>query len=149
MKEGNMKFVTREKVGVERVACPWLVKKFIDPAAEFLFVPEEQVLEVAEKENAISFDVHGKGELDHKDGKCSFEAFLQRYNLTDPALTEMARIIHAADIVADRDSAPEAIGLLAIIKGLQLLYSVDQDRLRTQFPVYDALYAYCQSKAGA
>lgn len=149
MKEGNMKFVTREKVGVERVACPWLVKKFIDPAAEFLFVPEEQVLEVAKKENAISFDAHGKGELDHKDGKCSFEAFLQRYNLTDPALKEMAKIIHAADIVADRDSAPEAIGFLAIIKGLQLLYSVDQDRLRTQFPVYDALYAYCQSKAAA
>lgn len=144
-----MKFVTREKVGVERVACPWLVKKFIDPAAEFLFVPEEQVLEVAKKENAISFDAHGKGELDHKDGKCSFEAFLQRYNLTDPALKEMAKIIHAADIVADRDSAPEAIGFLAIIKGLQLLYSVDQDRLRTQFPVYDALYAYCQSKAAA
>ncbi len=144
-----MKFVTREKIGVERVACPWLVKKFVDPEAEFLFVPEDRVLEVAKEEKAISFDAHGKGELDHKDGKCSFEAFLERYNLTDPALVEMAKIIHAADIAADRDSAPEAIGFLAIIRGLQLLYTDDQDRLRTQFPIYDALYAYCRSKTSS
>ena len=143
-----MKFVTRERIGVDRVAVPWLIRKFVDHKAEFIFVPENQVLDVAKKEGAISFDMHGKGEIDHKDNKCSFEAAVVKYGITDPAVVEMARIVHATDIVADRNTASEAAGLMAITQGFQQLYADDNDRLTHQFPVYDALYAYCKSKVG-
>ncbi len=143
-----MKFVTREHIGVDRVAVPWLIRKFVDPKAQFIFVPENQVLDIAKKEGAISFDMHGKGEIDHKDNKCSFETAVEKYVINDPAVLEMARIVHATDIVVDRNIAPEAAGVMAITRGFQQLYTDDNDRLIHQFPVYDALYAYCKSNVG-
>ncbi len=143
-----MKFVTRGNIGVDRVAVPWLIRKFVEPKAEFIFVPENQVFDVAKREGAITFDMHGKGDIDHKGNKCSFEGAVAKYGLTDPAVLEMARIVHATDIVPDRNTAPEAAGLMAIAQGFQLLYADDNDRLINQLPVYDALYAYCRAKLG-
>src|SRR3972149_7005547 len=111
MREGNdMKWVTREHVHVDRVACPWLIKKFIDPDAEFLFVPSYQVMSVAKSAGAIPYDARGQAELDHHEGRCSFESIIVKYALADPALDVLARIVHAADVVADRNTAPEAAG---------------------------------------
>ncbi|MFH1639648.1 MAG: chromate resistance protein ChrB domain-containing protein [Chloroflexota bacterium] len=141
-----MKFVTRERIGVERVAVPWLLRKFVDAKAEFIFVPADKVIEVAKREGAISFDAHGTGDIDHKDNRCSFESAVEKYKITDPAILEMAKLVHAADIPADINLVPEAPGFLAVIRGFQQLYSDDNDRLRTQFPVYDALYAYYKSR---
>lgn len=143
-----MKFVTREHIGVDRVAVPWLIRRFVDAKAEFVFVPEGQVLEVTKREGAISFDMHGKGDIDHKDNRCSFEAAVARYGISDPAVLELAKIVHATDITADRATAPEAAGLMAITQGFGQMYAGDNDRLTNQFPIYDALYAYCQSKVG-
>ena len=143
-----MKFVTREHIGVDRVAVPWLIRKFVEAKAEFIFVPDSQVLEVAKREGAISFDMHGKGDIDHKDNKCSFEAAVVRYGITDPAVLELAKIVHATDITTDRNTAPEAAGLMAITQGFGQIYADDNDRLTNQFPIYDALYAYCKSNLG-
>lgn len=140
-----MKWVTRERVKVERVACPWLIKKFIDPRAEFLFVPREQVLAVAEREGAIPFDAPGV-ELGHHEGRCSFEAIIEKYHLIDPALLMLAEIVHAADIPADLDRAPQAAGLRAIAEGFHLLGLDDHQLLQLEFPIYDALYAWCQAQ---
>ena len=141
-----MKWVTREHVKVDRVACPWLIKKFIDPDAEFLFVPSEQVMAVASKEGAIPFDVAGV-ELGHHEGKCSFEAIIEKYRLTDPALQLLARIVHGADVQHDLYGRPEALGLKAIAEGFRQLGLKDDHEILTQeFVVYDALYAYCQHK---
>jgi len=140
-----MKWVTRHHVHVDRVACPWLIRRFVDPDAELLFVPPDEVMGVAEREGAIPFDVRGQAELDHHEGRCSFESIMKKYGLTDPALKGVARIVHAADITADRDTAPEAAGLEAIARGFGLLpHADDHEILEKQFPVYDALYAYCQ-----
>jgi hypothetical protein len=142
-----MKWVTRHHVHVDRVACPWLIKKFVDPDAELLFVPPDEVMSVAEREGAIPFDAMGKAELDHHEGRCSFESIIKKYGLTDPALNGVARIVHAADVAADRDTAPEAAGLEAIARGFGLLpHADDHEILEKQFPVYDALYAYCQAR---
>ncbi len=142
-----MKWVTRHHVHVDRVACPWLIKKFVDPDAELLFVPPDEVMSVAEREGAIPFDARGQAELDHHEGRCSFESIIKKYGLTDPALNEVARIVHAADVAADRDTAPEAAGLEAIARGFGLLpHADDHEILEKQFPVYDALYAYCQAR---
>ncbi len=140
-----MKFVTREHIGVERVAVPWLIRKFVDPKAEFIFVPASTVVEVAKREGAISFDAEGKGEIDHKGNRCSFESAVEKYKITDPAILEMAKLVHAADIPSDINLVPETPGFLAVIRGFQQLYADDNDRLKTQFPVYDALYAYYKS----
>ncbi len=144
-----MKWVTREHVHVERVACPWLIKRFIDSQAEFLFVAPHQVMAVAEREGAIPFDARGQAELDHHGGRCSFEALIARYDLTDPALLKLAEIVHAADIRADRDLVPQAAGLEAIAVGYSRLFPDDHENLAHQFEVYDALYAWCQAQVGS
>ncbi len=141
-----MKFVTRDHIGFDRVAVPWLIKRFVDEKAEFLFVPKDKVLEVAKREGAISFDLHGKGEIDHKDNKCSFEAAVERFQITDPAIAELAKLVHATDIAADRNTVAEAAGMIAIVLGFQRLYPDDNDRLLNEIPIYDALYAYYQLK---
>lgn len=141
-----MKFVTREHIGIDRVAVPWLIRRFVDQKAEFIFVPKNQALDVAKREGAISFDLHGEGDIDHKDNKCSFEAAVARFHITDPAIVEMAKLVHASDIAADKNTVPEAAGLKAITLGFQQLYADDNDRLVNEFPIYDALYAYYQLK---
>ncbi len=143
-----MKWVTRQNVHVDRVACPWLIRKFIDPSAEFLFVPAETVMDVAKHQGATPYDAKGQAELDHHDGRCSFESIIKKYGLTDAPLLELAKIVHAADVKADIGTAPEAPGLEAISRGFAALCPADEDRLEKQFPVYDALYAYCRTKTG-
>lgn len=139
-----MKWVTRRKARVDRIACPWLIQRFIDPQAEFLFVPEDQVAETARRENAIPFDVPG-AELGHHGEKCSFDAFLDAYKLTDPALQALARIVRGADTEA-RDIAREAWGLYAVASGFREISRDDFENMARQFPVYDALYAYCRDR---
>jgi len=139
----DMKWITRSHVHVDRVACPWLISRFVDSQAEFLFVPKSEVQRVAAEQGAVAFDVPG-AELGHKDGMCSFESIISRYQLQDPALLRMARIVHAADIEADIDTDPIARGLEAIAVGFGLRYPRDDDNLVRQFEVYDALYAWCR-----
>lgn len=138
-----MLWITRSHVHVDRVACPWLIRRFIDSDAEFLFVPKSQIEQVAAETGAIPFDAPGV-ELGHHDGRCSFEAILSTYDLTDPALLRLARIIHAADIAANIDTDPLARGLEAIAVGYSLRYPDDLENLEYQFEVYDALYAWCR-----
>ncbi len=139
-----MKWVTRSHVHVDRVACPWLISRFIDNGAEFLFVPASQVMAVAEQTGAIPFDCMGKAELDHHDGRCSFESIILKYELKDPALLRLAKIVHAADVAPDIDKDPLARGLEAIAVGYGLRYPDDEENLASQFEVYDALYAWCR-----
>lgn len=143
-----MKWVTREHIRVDRVACPWLIKNFVDADAEFIFAPPDEVMNVARREGAIAYDARGQAELDHHEGRCSFESIIKKYSLTDPALKALAKIIHAADVAADRGTAPEATGLEAIAAGFSLIYTSDHENLEKQSPVYNALYAYCKSKLG-
>jgi hypothetical protein len=139
-----MKWVTRRKARVDRIACPWLIQRFIDSGAEFLFVPEDQVAETARRESAIPFDVPG-AELGHHGEQCSFDAFLHTYKLTDPALRALATIVRGADTDA-RDIAKEAWGLYAVASGFRETSRDDYENMARQFPVYDALYAYCQDR---
>ena len=141
-----MKWVTREGAKTDRVACPWLIRKFIDPQAEFLFVPKERVLEVAKREGGKSFDCPG-ADYTHRDGKCSFEALVEDHSLKDPALGLLAKIVHGADVAADVGIVPEAAGLQAIAHGFAANVNNDHRKLELEFPVYDALYAWCQAKA--
>ena len=144
-----MKWITRARPKTDRIACPWLVRRFIDPAAEFLYVPPDEVLAVAEREAAHSFDAPG-AEYDHRDGKCTFEVIIDEHDLAgDLALVRLAHIVHAADISSDLDSDPAGPGLLAIgLGGLDV--EPDDHRLleRATF-VYDALYAWCRQQVGA
>ncbi len=144
-----MKWITRAHVHVDRVACPWLIKRFIDSQAEFLFTARSEVERIAKIEGAVPFDIPGV-ELGHVDGRCSFESILLKYQLKDPALARLAKIIHAADVEADIDLDPLARGLEAIATGFGLRYPDDETNLEIQFEVYDALYAWCrlQGKAG-
>lgn len=138
-----MKWITREKVKVDRVACPWLIKKFVDKDAEFIFVPADKVMEIAEKEKAIPFDVPGV-ELGHHEGGCSFEAIITKYRIKEPAVHLIAEIVHGADVKQDIYGRPEAPGLKAIAEGFRLLnLKDDHEILGKEFIVYDALYAYC------
>jgi hypothetical protein len=144
-----MKWITREKVKVDRVACPWLIKKFVDPAAQFLFVPADRVLEIAEREGATPYDVPDV-ELGHHDGKCSFEAIVTKYQIADPAVHLLAQIVHGADVSADLYGRPEAPGLKAIAEGFRALGLKDDHAvLAHEFIVYDALYAYCRQVTAA
>ncbi len=138
-----MKWVTRSHVHVDRVACPWLISRFIDSEAEFIFVPKGQVERVARDTGAIPFDAPNV-ELGHKDGKCSFETIIEKYGLTDPALLRLAQIVHAADVRADRHTDDIAPGLEAIAVGYSLRFPNDLENLSIQFEVYDALYAWCR-----
>jgi hypothetical protein len=138
-----MKWVTREAAKTDRVACPWLIKKFIDPQAEFLFVPKDKVLEVARRAGAKSFDCPG-ADYAHREGKCSFEVLIGEYGLKDPTLQVLARIVHGADIPADVGFAPQAAGLQAIAHGFAAICPDDHRKLNLEFPVYDALYAWCR-----
>ena len=140
-----MKWVTREGAKTDRVACPWLIRRFIDPQAEFLFVPKDEVLTVAQREGGKSFDCPG-GDYTHREGKCSFEVLVEDYRLQDPALQILARIVHGADIPADVGIVAEAAGLQAIAHGFAAFCSDDGRKLDLEFPVYDALYAWCQAK---
>ena len=143
-----MKWVTRENTNVDRVACPWLIKEFIDPEAEFLFVAGDQVLEVAGREGAHSYDAPG-AEYTHRDGKCSFDVLVDDFNLADdPALVRLAEIVHAADVSEDRNGSPEGPGLYAIAHGFALLHGTEDHRkIELETPMYDALYAWCQQQA--
>jgi hypothetical protein len=141
-----MKWITRERVKVDRVACPWLIRKSVDPEAEFLFVQLEQVMEVSQREGAIPFDVTG-AELGHHNGKCSFESIVDKYKIEDPAIKLLSRIVHSADVSTDLYSEPEGPGLKAIAEGFRHLgLRDDHEVLEKQFIVYDALYEYCRQK---
>ncbi len=143
-----MKWVTREKAKVDRIACPWLIKKFVDQKAEFLFVPSDQVLKVAKEQGAISYDAQG-AELTHykEDGneRVSFDAIIKKYKLKDPALLELAKIVRGADAKLP-DTPPESAGLEAAAHGFRNLAKDDFDNMKLQFPTYDAFYKYCQLK---
>ncbi|MEM0118186.1 MAG: chromate resistance protein [Conexivisphaerales archaeon] len=136
--------MTREKAKVDRVACPWLIKKFVDPDAQFLFVPEDKVIQVAREEGAIPFDIKG-AELGHHGDECTFDAIIKKYNLDDPALKQLALVVRGAD-TSNRSLTPESPGLNSIAEGFRLISKNDYDNLAKQFPVYDALYAYFNSK---
>jgi hypothetical protein len=141
-----MKWITRSNVKVDRVACPWLIRRFVDESAEFLFVEEEQLLEAAAREHATPFDAPrcAAVKLNHRGERCSFEAILEDHHLNDPALTRLALIVRAADVKGQEQAAPEGLGLRAIAEGFGALGISDEDRLARQFPVYDALYRYAQ-----
>ena len=139
-----MKWVTRKNAHVDRIACPWLIRRFVDRDAEFIFVPGGDVLPVAEREQAIPFDVKGV-ELGHVDGRCSFESIMVKYGLADPALKRLALIVHGADVAEDLHITPEAAGLKAIAHGFALLHGEgDHEKIQLESPLYDALYAWCQ-----
>ena len=141
-----MKWVTRSNANVDRVACPWLIRRFVDPDAEFLYVPTEEVASVAERESAIPYDVKDV-ELGHVDGRCSFESIMVKYGLTDPGLERLAKIVHGADVAADIDIVPEARGLKAIAYGFARVHGDDDhEKIRLETPMYDALYAWCQEQ---
>lgn len=145
-----MKWITRENANVDRVACPWLIKRFIDPEAELLFVPAADVMAIAEREGAAPYDVPGV-ELGHVDGRCSFESIMLKYDLGgDPALAAVAEVVHAADVSGDLDHSPIGPGLQAIAKGFQILNGLDDHRkIELESPMYDALYAYFQEEREA
>ena len=140
-----MKWVTRERPKVDRIACPWLIKRFVDPEAEFLFVPKDRVLTVAEQQGATPYDVDG-AELGHWGEECSFDAIIRKYDLgTEPALARLARIVRGADTAA-HDLTPQSPGLLAVAQGFSLAYDDDHAQLEAELPVYDALYAWCREQ---
>ena len=143
-----MKWVTRERPKTDRIACPWLIRNFIDPEAEFLYVPADQVLAVAARDGGRSYDAP-EAEFTHRDGLCSFEVLVEAFELDDPALLLLARIVHGADIAGDRDATPQSRGLLAIAEGFHLLELDDHRQLELSLPVYDALYAWCQHETAA
>ncbi len=139
-----MKWVTREYVHVDRTACPWLIKKFIDPQAEFLFIPAEKIEEVARTQGAMPFDAPGV-KLGHIDGKCTFETIIEEYRLKDPILPELAKIVRAAD-TSDKGAALEGVGLDAIMTGARFNTKDDFEAVKRAEYVYDALYSYCKFK---
>ena len=141
-----MKWVTRAHVHVDRVACPWLIRRFVDNQAEFLFVAASEVNATAEATGATPFDVPG-AELGHQEGRCSFESILHRYELKDAGLQRLAKAVHAADISTDLHSDELGPGLEAIATGFSLLFPDDEANLENQFLLYDALYAWCRLQA--
>ena len=141
-----MKWITRKNANVDRIACPWLIRKFVDKDPVFIYVPADEVLAAAEREKAIPYDVTGV-ELGHVDGRCSFESIMAKYNLTDSALRKLAKIVHGADVAADINIIPEASGLKAIAHGFALVHGDnDHEKIRLETPVYDALYAWCRQE---
>lgn len=143
-----MRWITRQNVKVDRVACPWLIKRFIDPRAEFLFVPEEELLERARQEDAIPFDATRFSEvrLNHRGERCTFEVILEDYKLTDPALHRLGLIVRGADVKGQEKRALESPGLRAIAQGFALCVCSDEERLTQEFPIYDALLEYVRQQ---
>ena len=142
-----MQWITRSHIHVDRVACPWLITRFIDSEAEFLFVPGTQIEKIAKETGAIPFDAAGV-ELGHSsDGRCSFESIILKYGLKEPGLLRLAKIVHSADVADDIDENPIARGLEAIASGYSLRFPEDTENLEHQFEVYDALYAWCRLQA--
>jgi len=139
-----MKWVTRQYVHVDRTACPWLIKKVVDPKAEFIFVPVEKIEETAKREKAIPYDAPGV-ELGHHGGKCSFDAIVVKYKIKDPAVLELAKIVRAAD-TDKMELAPEAAGLEAIMTGFGITSKDDYETIAKASPVYDAFYTNCKLK---
>jgi hypothetical protein len=141
-----VKWITRKNVKVDRVACPWLIRRFIDPDAEFLFVDEHELLAVATRENAIPFDAPrlSQVKLNHRQERCTFEALIDDYELNDPALARLALIVRAADIKGQEHVAVEGVGLRALAEGFAAMGFADETRLEKQFPIYDALYRFAQ-----
>ena len=146
-----MRWITRENIKVDRVACPWLIKRFVDQDAEFIFVTEGELLTAAKREDAIPFDATRFMEvtLNHRGDRCTFEAILEDFRLSDPALQRLGLIVRAADVRGQESIAPEGLGLRAIAQGFAALGISDEERLTRQFPVYDALYAYAQRTGGS
>lgn len=141
-----MLWVTRSHVHVDRVACPWLITRFVDSQAEFLFVAASLVDQVVRETGAIPFDAPGV-ELGHQENRCSFESIILKYKLKDPGLLRLAKIVHAADVSADLHQDSIAPGLEAIASGYSLRYPEDEENLEAQFELYDALYAWCRLEA--
>jgi hypothetical protein len=139
-----MKWVTRLNVHVDRTACPWLIKRFVDPKAEFLFVPVEKIEETVQKEKAIPYDAPGV-ELGHHGDKCSFDAVVEKYKIKDPAVLELAKIVRAAD-TDNMEMAPEAAGMEAVMTGFGIVSKDDYETTAKASPVYDALYTNCKLK---
>ena len=141
-----MKWVTREHAKVDRIACPWLIRNFVDKDAEFLFVQAHKVIDTAKQHNAIPFDVPNV-ELGHHGEECSFDSIIKKYNLakSNPALPELAKIVRGAD-TPNRSLTPQSEGLLAIAAGFSMNSADDFDNMAKQFPVYDALYSFCKTE---
>jgi len=139
-----MKWITRQYVHVDRTACPWLIKRFIDPKAEFIFVPVEKIEETVKKEKAIPYDAPGV-ELGHHGDKCSFDAIVENYKVTDQAVLELAKIVRAAD-TDKMEAAPEAAGLEAVMTGFGIASKDDYETIAKASPVYEALYTNCKLK---
>ena len=138
-----MKWITRERPKIDRIACPWLIRRFIEPEAQFLYVPANKVVEVAEDEGGIPYDIPGV-EFSHFGEKCSFDAFLEKYDLTDPALLQLAEIVRGAD-TSRLDLTPQSAGLFALSLGLSANFADDHEMLEHGMVMYDALYAWCRS----
>lgn len=140
-----MKWITRSGAKTDRIACPWLIRKFIDPQAEFVFVEAEKVLSTAKDVGGKSFDAPD-ADYTHRNGKCTFEVLMEEFNLDDPALNMLAAIIHGADVREDRGSTSQSAGLRAIGEGFALTTPDDHEKLKLQFPIYDALYSWCENR---
>ena len=145
-----MKWITRKNIKVDRVACPWLIRCFIDPAADFLFVDEDRLLRTGEAEQAVPFDAPRIPEvkLNHRGNRCSFEAIVDEYHLSAPGLARLALIVRAADVKGQEEVAAEGLGLRAIAEGFASMQLTDEERLARGFPVYDALYEYARRSEG-
>ena len=143
-----MKWITRKDVKVDRVACPWLIMRFVDPQAEFLFVEEKDLLDESKRQGATPFDAPKIEaiKLNHRGPRCTFEAIIEDFAISDPAVQRLGLIVRAADVKGQEDAAAEGVGLRSIAQGFAAMGLSDQERLARQFPVYDALYAYIQSK---
>lgn len=147
-----MRWITRQNVKVDRVACPWLIRRFVDPEAEFLFVPEDQLLDTARRKGATPFDANRFPEikLNHRGQRCTFEAILDDFQLSDPALQRLGLIVRGADVKGQEQASAESVGLRAIAHGFALSGVSDQERLAREFPIYDALFEYVRQQiAGA
>lgn len=138
-----MKWITRERPKIDRIACPWLIERFIDKEAEFLYVSSTEVFKIAEEKGAIPYDIPG-AELSHVGELCSFDAFLLKYGLTDPALQQLAVIVRGAD-TSKLDLTPQSAGLYAVSLGLSQNYADDHEMLKHGMVLYDALYSWCKS----
>jgi hypothetical protein len=143
----GMQWVTRERPKTDRIACPWLIRRFIDPVAEIVYVPGDQVLSYAADNGAHSFDAPG-AEFTHRDGKCTFEVLVEEFAIDDPAVRRLASIVHGADISGEVEATPQSAGLLAIAEGFGYVEEDDQRLLALELPVYDALYEWCRRQEG-